>query len=202
MFPFLATVTFVIWLAYELKKHDRLNKKAYEEYWDKERQSNLVRKKPLDNLSYISIPMEYIPKSLMSEDPVVSECIKTLLRLSEKKIVNLTGYSNTELKMEYGAPNLNILMEYDENFTIYARTMNQLAHAYYDGGYESNARIILEKCIEDRSDIKASYTLLAQIYQSHNETEKIAGLITSADSLHSGTKDSIKRALAEYVHTD
>lgn len=202
MFPFLATIVFVIWLTYELKKHDRINTKAYEDFWEKEREANLVRKKSLDNLSYIKVPLEYIPKSLLSEDPVVSDCISILEHLSERKIVNLTGYTNTDLKLEYGAPNLNILMEYDENYTLYARTMNKLAHAYYDAGYESNARILLERCIESNTDIKATYLLLAQIYKKHQETEKIDKLMETAKNLPSVSQKPIIHALEEYVRID
>ena len=202
MFPFLATIVFVIWLTYELKKHDRINTKAYEDFWKKEREANLVRKKSLDNLSYIKVPLEYIPKSLLSEDPVVSDCISILEHLSERKIVNLTGHTNTDLKLEYGAPNLNILMEYDENYTLYARTMNRLAHAYYDAGYESNARILLERCIESNTDIKATYLLLAQIYKKHQETEKIDKLMETAKNLPSVSQKPIIHALEEYVRID
>ena len=202
MFPFLATIVFVIWLTYELKKHDRINTKGYEDFWKKEREANLVRKKSLDNLSYIKVPLGYIPKSLLSENPDVSDCISILEHLSERKIVNLTGYTNTDLKLEYGAPNLNILMEYDENYTLYARTMNRLAHAYYDAGYESNARILLECCIESNTDIKATYLLLAQIYKKHREKEKLDQLMNAAQTLPSVSKKSIIHALEEYVRTD
>ena len=202
MFPFLATIVFVFWLTYELKKHDRINKKAYEDFWEKERKANLVRKKALDNLPYIKVPLEYIPKSLLSEDADVNDCINILEHLSERKIVNLTGYTNTDLKLEYGAPNLNTLMEYDENYTLYARTMNKLAHAYYDAGYECNARILLECCIESNTDIKASYLLLAQIYKKHGETEKMDKLINTAKNLPSASKKSIIRVLEEYVRID
>lgn len=202
MFAFFATITFVVWLAYELKKYDRLNKKAYEDFWENERSANEVRKKSLDNLSYITVPLEILSDNFMPEDETVSECLQILQGLSEKKIVNLTGLTNTELKMEYGVSNLTVLTEYDENYTLYARTMNKLAHIYYKSGYEDIARQILEKCIESKTDIKATYVLLAQIYQAHNETAKIAELIVTADELRSASKNTIKRALSEYVHID
>lgn len=199
MFIFFSTLIFCIWLAYELKKHTRLNKKIYDRFWEKEREANLVRKQPLDTLSYVSVPLEFIPKSLLAEDPDVAECLRTLENLAEKKIVNLTCISNTDLKMKYGAANLNLLSEYDENYTIFIRTMDKLAHAYYKNGYESNALIISEKSIETGSDIKATYTLLADIYKSRNETEKISDLLLMADRLHSGSKNAIKRALTGYT---
>ena len=202
MFPFLATVVFVIWLTYELKKHNRINQKVYDDFWENEQKANLVRKKSLDGLPYITIPMEYIPKSLLNDDPAVADCISTLETLSEQKIVNLTGYTNTELKFNYGAANLPTLMEYDDNYTVYARTMNRLAQAYYDAGYESNARILLEKAVESQPDIKATYLLLAKIYKKHKETEKLYALLAKAEDLHSSSKDAIMHALQECVRTD
>lgn len=166
------------------------------------KKANLVRKKSLDGLPYITIPMEYIPKSLLNDDPAVADCISTLETLSEQKIVNLTGYTNTELKFNYGAANLPTLMEYDDNYTVYARTMNRLAQAYYDAGYESNARILLEKAVESQTDIKATYLLLAKIYKKHKETEKLYALLAKAEDLHSSSKDAIMHALQECVRTD
>ena len=202
MYIFFATIVFIVWLGYEIKKHDRIKKNAYQDFWENEQKANLVSRKSLDDLEYISVPMEFIPKSLLADEYEVSDCLRILKELSSKKIVNLTGYTNTELKLKYGAPNINLLSEYDDNFTVYVRTMDKLAHAYFNGGYESNARILLEKAVESKSDVKATYTLLAQIYKNHNETEKIQSLADSVDQLHSLLKEPIKAAVLEFVHTD
>ena len=147
----------------------------------------------------MEIPFQYIPKSLLADDAAVQDCMETLKALSGKKIVNLTGYSNTDLKLQYGTANLTVLSEYDENYTLYARTLYKLARLYYDNGYESNAAILLEKGIESGTDITGNYTLLAQIYQKKGEYEKIKNLIDSAASLRSITQKNIIRSLEEYV---
>lgn len=200
MFLILASLIIpIIWLTYELKKHEKLEKNALNNFWQREKEANQVRKKPLDGLNYVKIPFDFIPRSLLTDDETVTDCLELLDRLSTKKIVNFAGYSNTDLKLEYGAANLTELSQYDENYTLYARTMQKLADVYYQNGYESNARILLEKVIESGSDISASYLLLAKIYQQSGETHKIHGLSESAKALRSSTKNKLIHSLEEYV---
>lgn len=192
-------IIFIILLTHTMKKHEKAQNNALNEFWEKERQSNQTRKKSLDNLDYVEIPFPYIPKSLLAENASVQDCLEILESLSGKKIVNLTGYSNTDLKLQYGTANLPVLSEYDENYTLYARTLYKLARIYYDNGYESNAVILLEKGIESGTDITGNYTLLAQIYRQKGAYEKIENLINSAASLRSMTRKNIIRSLEEYA---
>lgn len=192
-------IIFIILLTHTLKKHEKAENNALNEFWEKERQANQTRKKSLDGLDYVEIPFQYIPKSLLADDADVQDCIQILEALSTKKIVNLTGYSNTDLKLQYGTANLTVLSEYDENYTLYARTLYKLARIYYDNGYDSNAALLLEKGVESGTDITGNYTLLAEIYQKRGEYEKIKNLMDSAASLRSITQKNIIRSLEEYV---
>ncbi len=185
-----------------LKKDKNAAEKALDEYFAREHQANRTRKQPLDDLKYVEIPFDFIPKSLLADNDNVLDCHQTLERLSDRKIVNFTGYTNTDLKFQYGVANLPTLMAYDENYTLYARTIYKLAKLYYENGYESNARILLEKAVESGTDITGNYTLLASIYQAKGEEDKITALITQVDQLRSASKTNIKRSLEEYVHTD
>lgn len=190
----------IIWLTYELKKHDKLEKNALNDFWRREEEANLVRKKPLDNLNYVEIPFDFIPESLLADNEEVKDCLELLNKLSEKKIVNFTGFSNTDLKMEYGAANLTELSQYDENYTLYARTIYKLANLYYQNGYESNARVLLEKAVESGTDISGNYLLLAKIYQEHEETDKLNSLLRSAENLRpAASKKNLIRSLEECV---
>lgn len=190
----------IIWLTYELKKHDKLEKNALNDFWRREEEANLVRKKPLDNLNYVEIPFDFIPESLLTDNEEVKDCLELLNKLSEKKIVNFTGFSNTDLKMEYGAANLTELSQYDENYTLYARTIYKLANLYYQNGYESNARVLLEKAVESGTDISGNYLLLAKIYQEHKEADKLNSLLRSAENLRpAASKKNLIRSLEEYA---
>lgn len=201
MFPFLASfIIFIVWLTYELKKHEKLEKSALNDFWRREEEANQVRKKSLDNLDYVKIPFDVIPKSLLADNEDVQDCLELLNKLSEKKIVNFTGYSNTDLKLEFGTANLTVLSQYDENYTLYARTIYKLASLYYQNGYESNARILLEKALESGTDISGNYLLLAEIYQKQGENDKLGALLRSANDMPStASKKSLIRSLEEYV---
>lgn len=200
MFVFLASfIIFILWLSYELKKHDKLEKDSLETFWSREEEANRTRRQPLDDLVYVTVPFDFIPKSLLDEDDTVKDCLDTLQNLADAKIVNLTGLSNTDLKLRYGAANLTVLSEYDENYTLYARTIYRLACAYYENGYESNARILLEKAVESGTDINGNYQLLAEIYQKHGETDKIRRLLSSASALRTPSGKTITRHLEDFL---
>ncbi|MCR5654119.1 MAG: hypothetical protein K6G07_00545 [Lachnospiraceae bacterium] len=184
-------IVFCLWLLYEIHKSNRKNEKAEREFWERERQANLTRKQPLNDLTYITVPMELIPKSLLSDDEKVREYIKTLEKLKDDKIVNLTGLTNTELKLKYGAPNLDLLSRYDDNYTTYARTMYRLAEKYHAAGYESNARILLEKAVESGTDVADTYRLLGKIYAAHEMKTELETLTEKARALDTLTSKAM-----------
>jgi len=182
-------------IAYENKKHGKQEEDQIKAFWDRERMANNVRKKPLDDLAYISIPFDELPFDCLKEDPKIAECHEQLRILSGLKIVNFTGISNTDLKLEYGTANITLLSEYDQNFTVLARTLQTWAKELFDHGCESQARQVLEFAIRTGSDVSKSYYLLAYIYQLQGESERIADLITSAEGLNSALSSTIVRTL-------
>lgn len=186
-------------ISHAARKGQNENDKILRAYFAREREANLTRNQPLDDLAYVHIPFDYIPRSLLADDDNVADCVRILDSLSEKKIVNFTGYTNTDLKYQYGVGNLTTLMAYDENYTLYARTIYRLAKIYYNNGYVSNARILLEKAVESQTDIKGNYTLLAEIYKTNGETDKIQSLIKQAEKIRSSSKAAIIRVLEEFV---
>ena len=44
--------------------------------------------------------------------------------LKEKKILNLSGFTNTDLKLEYGVGNLTELTDYDNNYVTLSRSLH------------------------------------------------------------------------------
>ena len=198
IFPILTSVViFIIWLAYEISKSNKIEKAPVQAFWEKEQRANNTKKQPLDDLEYITIPFESLPMDILPDDEQVAEYKDTLRVLSESPIVNLTGISNTDLKLKYGAPNLDILMRYDQNYTILARTLNQWAAYLYKNGYVKEARVVLEFAISTRTDISGSYKLICEIYKEENTPEKIRELYPVAESIISATQKTIVRILQE-----
>ena len=195
-FPLFASfIIFVIWLAFQL--HHTNNKAAnhMETYLEKEMRSNHVRKKPLDDLEYITIPLERFPMSLLTDDPVILECHQTLETLSTEKIVNFTGISNTDLKLTYGTANLTALSRYDQNYTSLARTLQTFGSRLYEKGYVTEACTVLEFAISTKTDISGTYSLLKKIYEETNCPEKIQDLQVTASFLQSASKKTILKLL-------
>ncbi len=197
--PFFASfIIFLIWLSYEISKSRRIGEKAQDAYWERENAANNTRRKPLDNLRYIVIPFDSLPMETLKEDEKIMEFHKTLHYLSESPIVNFTGFSNTDLKLEYGAPNIDLLARYDQSYTTLARTLQQWAEKLYQAGYVQEAKQILEFSISTDTDVSGSYRLLASIYSKEGETGKIKELEDRARHLKSASRNIIVRILQQF----
>ncbi len=197
-FPILASVLlFILVLSRSIKRLNRKKEKDEKGFWEREALANSTRRKPLDNLEYITIPLEDLPVGVLADNPKIKEYLDFLKELSQKKIVNLTGFTNTDLKLEYGAPNITALMEYDQNYTLLARTLQQWADILLDAGYTSEAVTIMEFALSTHTDVSRTYYRLAEYYASIQDTPKIQNLITEAKTLRSIHKNTIIRTLRE-----
>lgn len=195
-FPFLASfIVFLVWLAYEINKSNNKSAKLNQSFWDRERQANRTRRKPLDDLEYITIPFETLPMDLFTDNPVFAEYHETLRFLNNYPIVNFTGITNTDLKLQYGAPNITELTRYDQNYTSLVRTLQNWGQKLYENGRITEAKNVLEFALSTRTDISATYTLLVTIYQELNTPEKIADMLPVAESLNSASRNTIVRML-------
>ena len=208
-FPFFASfIVFCIWLGYEIHKHRNMEAKADQEFWEKEAAANSTRRKSLDNLAYIRIPFETLPMENFSDDPVIKECHETLKDLSAFPIVNLTGISNTDLKLTYGAPNINLLSEYDANFEQLITTLQnwaalllqnwgEAAQACPEEERKQAAKTILAYAVSAGSDIAATYERLTKLYLEYGEQDKIPALKEKAEKIRSLTKGRVLAMLEE-----
>ncbi len=197
-FYILASLILFGLIIYRASKKQRKKQAADDRaFWERERLSNEVRRKPLDNLPFIKIPLENLPTNLMTSNVAVSECLTTLKALSAQPIVNLTGYSNTDLKLEYGTANLTLLSEYDQNYTLLVRTLQAWAELLYQNQYINETKQILEFAVSISTDVSRTYYLLAEIYASDLEYSKIEQMFESIQNLRSANKTIIARTLQE-----
>lgn len=195
-FPFFASfIVLCLLVSYEINKHKNNEQKSIDSFWQKEFSANRTSRKSLDNLNYIKIPLDTFPMSVLTEDPEISEYQETLTELSKEPIVNLTGISNTDLKLKYGAPNINLLSDYDQRYTTLVRTLQSFGKALYDKGYVTEACTVLEFAVSTHTDISSTYKLLVTIYKEQGAIEKISNLLPIARELNSSLKNSIVQML-------
>ncbi len=167
---------FILWLNYEIRKNNRLSRKGSELFWEREKQANLTRRAEISGLEFITIPLERLPMSDHA-DATINSYRDTILTLSSKKIVNLTGLTNTELKLQYGAANINLLSEYDNNYTILVSILQKWGERLYHHGNKEEATAVLEFGVMCLTDVRKTYLLLAGIYMEQHTPEKIDPLL-------------------------
>lgn len=181
---------FVLWLNYEIRKNSRLSKKNMEEFWKKEAKANQTRKADISNLDYIKVPIDKLPLA-DTPDQTINSYRDTILSLSGKKVLNLTGFSNTELKLKYGASNINLLSEYDNNYTMLVAILQKWGERLYSQGYKREALSVLETAVECKTDVPKTYELLADIYIEQGSPNKINLLMDALSKTHVRNKESL-----------
>lgn len=197
---FLLFVIFVVWFAYERSKATRIEKSRKNEFWERENESNNIRRKNLDSLDYITIPDSLLLANLSSalpEDDELTRCNDVLLSLKDKRIFNLTGKTTTDIKLMYGPANLEQLDEYDSNFTLFTKTIYAYGEQLHKLGFDDEAMKVLRFGIDSLSDISGNYKLLATLYVKYNQPEKIKELKEIAGGLDSLMKNTILHSLDE-----
>ena len=195
---FLASfITFSLLVSYNIKKQARRGRRNEKNFWAREAQANSVRRKPLDGLNYVRIPLERFPTHVLNENPEVLECIGIMESLTPLKIVNLTGWTNTELKLEYGAANITALSEYDQNYTLLARTLQKWADALLEAGHDDEAVILMDFAVSTHTDISRTYCQLADYWAARGRGDKIEEMMRIAEGLRSAHKGAILRHLKQ-----
>lgn len=158
MFPLLAIfIVFCLLLTFYIRKGDAAQQQVQDAFWEKERLANAVRKKDITKLDYISIPLDKIPAKLESSTE------KTIYALAEKPMLNFVGISNTDLKLQYGTANLDLLMEYENNFLEFVALLPDYAMELIDAGETDSARMLLEFAVSVNADSRKIDNLLATL---------------------------------------
>lgn len=198
---FILFLIFVAWFAYERAKSSRIDKQRSEAFWQRENEANNTRRKNLDTLQYIVIPdsilLSNLSEHIPANDTELMRCNDILVALQDKRILNLTGKTTTDIKSEYGPANLAVLDEYDSNFTLLAKTVYAYGEQLHRLGFDHEAMKVLRFGIDSLSDISGNYKLLATLYAKYDQPERIKELKEIADGLDSLMKNTILRILDE-----
>ena len=191
MLPILTIfIVLIVVLTYHIKKSDAAQAQVQEDFWEKERLSNAVRKQDISKLDYITIPLEKIPHRLHTQTE------DAFFALADKTMANLTGISNTDLKLQYGTANLALLSEYDVNFTEMVSLLPDYTTELLEAGDTDTARMLLEFAVASRADSRRIYQQLAEIYRSCGNTDGLEYLRKSCESLPQYTRLAILKDLA------
>ncbi len=173
-------------IAYQNKKA----KRTLTEFWNRESEANSVRRADISNLDYITLSFDKLPINEV-KNAGFSDIYDELTRLSEKKFINLSEYTNTDLKMMYGPANLEALSEYDNNYSQLIRLLNKLSKEFINIDKTDAAKMVLEYSIEIGSDLSTDYEMLGKIYLDSNDEAGFKKLEEKAEDINSLSKNLI-----------
>lgn len=200
MIPLLlpATLLFAWVIHHNVHKNKGNDKQAISSYLKREAAANNTRRQDISSLPYITVPLSTFPFDITLNDPKkqsqIAEYQKTLEDLANKKLLNLIGISNTELKERYGPANLELLITYDQNYTTYLRTLQDFADCLYDE-YPEQAVDLLEYCIAIGTDLSSTYVLLGSHYKALGDQQAFENLYVQIPDSSSISGQMIKNKL-------
>lgn len=168
----IAFILFTALLAVKRKKSTEAQENANEAFLERERMANATRKKDISALPYLSFSTDTLPVGEFADDELYS-CETVLQNLTDQKIINLSMYTNTDLKLMYGPANLADLSSYDENYHLLTTTLLAYARREVKLDRIDAAVTILEYAMSLALDVSQIYLLLAELYQKQNTPEKI-----------------------------
>lgn len=135
-----------------------------------EHEAQFARLVKLPNEFFIQVDISLYPKI---EDKDCMEYYQTLVRYASRKMVNLQGKTNLELKQTYGAQTLEAISDYERNYYEFLSSAIGYAQILYEKDYLAEARQTLEACIDYHCDISKCYELLIDIYKNQSDEEAL-----------------------------
>lgn len=174
-FLLLPSITILILvLNHNIRKNKNKDPQSVNSYLSREDAANSTRRKDISDLPYIEVPLNTLPLDITLNDEKkqlqILQYIKEIRALADKKMLNLIGVSNTELKERYGPANLELLTMYDMNYARYIRNLHLLAECIYSE-YPEKAVEIWEYCLSIGTDISGTYSSLAKYYVDKQDNE-------------------------------
>ena len=181
-----------------IRRSNARSRKINEEFWQRERESYRAPARSIKNLDYVRFP-ENLPVHISIDDPSIKEYQKTLENLTKEEVLNLSGISNTDIRLSYGNKNMEELSRADQRYLTLCRTLDRLSEAYLEKGFKDESRMLLEFALSAGSDISACWIRLGHIYLENEEREALFSLIEKAECLDKNThsRSEILKSLNE-----
>ena len=178
-------VIFVLWMFYEQRKSQNKDKEASDAFWERERMANQTRKKDISHLPILHVEESELPL-ITTENESVLYYIDHIRKIIKSPMLDLSEYSNTDLKLAYGVGNFKVLL-----------ALTNLARACTEAGLYSEAEQTFLLAFHYGSQKMTDYTSLADVYLHLEEPEKISALIRNVEDGPLPHKEALIQALEQ-----
>ena len=184
-------ISSVVWLIHRANTiSNHRERQTREDFLEAEAKANATRRADISGLPYLKLDdaLAALPLDKAEQAGAARE-VRLIRELPEKRILNLSMYTNTELKSMYGPANLEDLSAADDRFTELIRLLNSIGKKLSEAGDTAAARSVLEYAVSIDSDISETFAMLAEIYVSEKDTNSFDALITKAEGITSISRD-------------
>lgn len=196
---FICFIVFLLWLRVKLKQQDSAETQN-KDFWRREHEADFSRNKDISALDYISVDKSLLPFNEQTNDAELLQIQQDINTVLSKKMINLSGMTNTDIKLAYGRGNFEILSVYDQNYLKFLSLLNKWGAYLLERGFTNEAKQIFEYAVNTLNcDISGCYTGLAKIYLKNNDIDKVQQLINKIQSSDAYLKDSIAEKLVRML---
>ena len=84
-------------------------------------------KKDISGLGYLKVNLDALPFDYNSSNADIVSKQNLIKELSGKPMINLSSYTNIELKLKFGTANISALTEYDNDYASFITATDQWA---------------------------------------------------------------------------
>lgn len=198
-------VIFIAWTQYEMKKSSKAAQKVEDAFWAREQEANFAPKQDISDLPLLQFDESVIPlppEDMFTPEDDVTTYIAELKKLLREPMIDLSEYTNTDLKLAYGVANFTTLSGYDDNYNSFLLLMTNLARGYERRELHDLAVATYRSALDCGSVKLTDYTGLAEVYLAMDAPEQISALIDEVEASDhprkSGVVEALKRVLAKY----
>lgn len=187
---------FAAWLCYEHKKTRREDSRISEAFWEREALANSTRNKDISQLPLLKPDSSTLPNPVSTDAGVLFH-FKKMQQAAGQPMMDLSQFSNTDLKLAYGVGNFKTLCGYDENYHAFLQSLSDLADACIHAEAWEDAGVAYCAALEYGSLKVSDYTGLANTLFHIGKPEKANALIKEVESGCHPRKHAILRSLHE-----
>lgn len=168
-----------------LKKRPCIDDGQWKKQLEEEHQAQFVRNKPLDPSLFFEIDSSLFPDVLQAD---CHQQYLTLMTHAHYPMVHLKSTSNLSLKQLYGPQIIQSISDYEQNYNVFMQTAIGYAQTLINHGFEKEAQLVLEICLDYECDLSKCYFLLINLYkhsQNHQGIKQLQATVQNrmADSL-------------------
>lgn len=201
-FPIIFILFLMLLLIFQLslKKSNLSRKRSSQKFWSNEEKSWFARKSQVELDLFIHPNTENLPR--LSRQDYESLGKEAMFRIQEEgyaialePMVDLTNMLNSDIRLQYGPANFELINTYENNYTRYIKVLYILGKFFYEKDRDQDALLFLEEGVHVRTEISDHIILLATLYCKLHDKNKFLELYDRAQKSQSLTKNKIIQEL-------